>query len=535
MPMTVDKRHQFDREEFYGDFAIALGYRQNFDRYRLSTYFFNKNGKLSIGANDTTGVDVRASDLGLSTTFSGCASLCPKYSDFVADFDLYTAWDEFVQGLWTELRVPLIYSRWNSNICSTTSSAGGDYYALADGTTSYVVSTDEDKVAVAYTNAASALVGCSTFGDAPALHAGKFTGSCCGSSCCTNSATGLGGIRLSLGYDFLRREKGYLGLALDVAFPAWNKPCKCNNCCDLYMFEPKVGSQHMWKIGGVLSGKYLLWDRNEDRRLDFVFDGRVYGAFGGSTTRLLGLNLGGCRYFNHYLLLKKYTISGDEATYAGLERAANLLKKQVKSKALVEAEVTAMLNYRHGGFVAALGYNFFGRGAECLCQCCCSSSCGSCCGSSCNSSCGSTCGTSCSSCSTCDSSTYYVIKGDLPVYDGDVDHDGGFYTKAGSNVRTLGDAITGDDVDATHVQDNAINFGTSSCSTGCSTGCSGDVDLCSAAHPTYISNTIFLNLGYNWEDVDWKPYLGVIGDIELGSNNTALRLWGIFVKGGICF
>jgi len=40
---TFDKRHKFG-DEFYGDFAITLGYQQNFNRYRLSSYFFNKNG-----------------------------------------------------------------------------------------------------------------------------------------------------------------------------------------------------------------------------------------------------------------------------------------------------------------------------------------------------------------------------------------------------------------------------------------------------------------------------------------------------------
>ncbi|MHA1289984.1 MAG: hypothetical protein ACTSPB_21595, partial [Candidatus Thorarchaeota archaeon] len=64
MSLTENKRHQFG-DEFYGDFSIILGYQQNFNRYRLSSYFFNKNGLMSVGANAAGGttamVDVRAS------------------------------------------------------------------------------------------------------------------------------------------------------------------------------------------------------------------------------------------------------------------------------------------------------------------------------------------------------------------------------------------------------------------------------------------------------------------------------------------
>jgi len=78
---------------------------------------------------------------------------------------------------------------------------------------------------------------------------------------CRRTANGLGGIRLEIGYDFLRRERGSMGLALDVEFPAANKPAKNNCACDLYTFDPKVGSQHAWKVGGVLRAQYMLWDR----------------------------------------------------------------------------------------------------------------------------------------------------------------------------------------------------------------------------------------------------------------------------------
>lgn len=516
MSLTADKRHQFGREEFYGDFAVTLGWQQNFSRYKLSSYFLNSNGKLVVGHNSTadeafTDVNIRADDLGLSSTFSGCAWLCPKYADFIADFDLYMGWDEFVKGLWTELRVPFVHSRWNAGLGTTVTSEGGTTYPNA-----FYVSKEsaEDVVFTGSCALKDALLGNVGFGDAPRLCAGKM-------QCCTRKENGLGGIRLALGWDFLRRERGSLGLAVDVAFPAWNKPCK-NNCCDLYVFDAKVGSQHSWKVGGVLRGQYMLWDKDEhDQRIDFYLDGRVHGGFSGKTTRLLGLNANGNSCFNHYLLLKKFSLNGDTPVYEGLERAANLLKMQVKANSSVEAQITAMLQYKRGGFVGALGYNFFGRNAEKVCPCCCTSSC---CSTSC---CGSSCGSSCGSCCS-DTTYYYVIKGVASVGEGDAADTGHFYSKTDSDVRSTGTALA---ATKENLETAAFNF----CSTGSCGSCCNDVNYCVASHPKYISNTIFGNLGYNWEDVDWKPYLGIIGKVDIGSSNTALRLWGVYVKGGICF
>ncbi|HBR70173.1 TPA: hypothetical protein DIC20_00130 [Candidatus Dependentiae bacterium] len=510
MALTADKRHQFDREEFYGDFAITLGWQQNFSRYRLSSYFLTKCGSVTVGANAANGAaavsDIRASDLGLSTTFTGCAWLCPKYQDFIADFDLYLGWDEFIQGFWTELRVPFVHTRWNAGLGTKATAAGGDYYSFTvDGASEeqFAVADTAGPVAVVYTGScalSSALLGNSSFGDAPRLAAGKMVN-------CRRTANGLGGVRLEIGYDFLRRERGSMGLALDVQFPAANKPAKNNCCCDLYIFDPKVGSQHSWKIGGILRAQYMLWDREESERIDFYFDGRVAGGFSGQSTRLLGLQANGCTLFNQYLLLKKYSVSGTTATYAGLERAANKLTARVKANSSVEAQVTLMFQYKNGGFVGALGYNFYGRNEEKLCLCC-----------------------------LCNSDDYYyVIKGDRPVRLEVGQTDGGFYGPADSDINQTGTLYgEGEDwsaIPSAAVTEHAITF--SNCSTS-SCG-NGSISLCPATHPRYISNTIFGDLGYNWSDVDWKPYLGVLAKVDFGSSNTALRLWGVYLKGGICF
>jgi hypothetical protein len=512
MQLTAEKRHQFDREEFYGDFAVTLGWQQNFSPYRLSSYFFKNCGSITVGSNTDVSVnttatpiaDIRASDLGLSSTFTGSAWLCPKYQDFIADFDLYLAWDEFVKGLWTELRVPFVHTRWNAGLGTSVTNAGGEYYASqsSDHVDQYQYMVESDlgtAVEVVYTGAcalSSAFLGNSAFGEAPALTAGKIIN-------CRRTANGLGGIRLALGYDFLRRERGSMGLAVDVIFPAANQLAKNNCCCNLFIFDPSIGAQHSWKVGGVLRGQYMLWDKGEDERIDLYLDGRVYGGFSGQTTRLLGLTAGGTSAFNHYLLLEKYSVSANVATYESLERAANLLKARVKANSSVEAQATAMFQYKNGGFTGALGYNFYGRNAEKVCLCC--------------------------LCSSDPSNYYYVIKGGNPIASDDGVYHGGFYSPDTSNIAKTGEIVTGSEdpwgeLAADTVTGAAISFTTS-----------GNLNLCTATHPKYISNTIFGHLAHTWEDVDWKPYIGVLGKVDIGSSNTALRLWGVYLKGGICF
>lgn len=396
MSLTADKRHQYGREELYGNCAVTVGWQQNWEHYRLSSYFFNRSGAMTVGANSTNAepyedINVRASDLGLSTTFSGRAWLCPHYADFIADFDLYLGWDKLIQGLWTELRIPCVYTRWNAGLGSKPYAAGSTNYCTPDGTdcvffNNRTVAGNDDIVVYrgdcALTNA---LKGDCGFDDAPCLSAGKI-------DTCTHTAYGLGGIYVTLGYDFLRRERGSCGLAVDVAFPAWNKPGTCNNT--LYLFEANIGTQHCWKVGGVARGQCLLWAHDEnEQRIDLYVDARASGAFAGKTTRLIGLQAGGTTLFNQYLLEKKYSITGDAINYEGLERAANLLKQQVSVRT-TQAQITAMVQYQRGGLIGAAGYNFFGRSAEKLCPC-----------------------------NTCTDNYYYVIKGPASVGP-DEDHDG---------------------------------------------------------------------------------------------------------------
>jgi hypothetical protein len=506
MQMTADKRHQVGREEFYGDLAITLGWNQNCKRDKLASYFLNQNGIINVGKGlgNNTDVDIRASDIGLATDYEGTATVQPKYQNFIADFDLYIGCDEFAPGLWLEFRFPFVHTRWNAGLNYEDKKGGDTQYTAEkqnvdpsdppkfDKHTYAITKTTPDPVNVQYKNLAEALLGDKTFGDAPSLTGGKIDN-------CVRTENGLGGIHLSIGYDFLRRERGNLGLAFNVEFPVANKPSK-NTCgSDDYLFAPKIGSQNAWKVGGALRGQTILWTRDEHARLDVHLDARVHGLLRGETTRLAGVRAREHTLFNHYLLLKKYhVLNNDTIEYKGLERAGRLAR--VRTKTHAEGQATLMLQYSSNGAVCALGYNFFGRSKEKL--------------------------TLCRWCSKVDAHYYRVIKGDAPILyvTNEVldTQDGGFYSKHDTDIKTTGTWIEGNDVNIVDKLKHAALT-------------DADYDIRTAAHPHYMSHTIFAHIGYNWKDIDWHPFVGILGNIEFGTKNTALTMWGIYLKGGISF
>jgi hypothetical protein len=492
MAMTADKRHQFDRNDWYGDFAVTLGWQQNFKRNKLSSYFLNQKGSMVVGADNIAGVDVRASDLGLASDHEGTARLCPKYQDFIADFDLYVGWDKVLPGMWSEVRFPLVHTRWNARLNIANEKPGTETFYKAEQAdpgdeAKYAVADSDKPVEIVYKNLADALKGDKVFGDATKLGAGKI-------DACTRTETGLAGIHLTLGYDFLRRERGNMGLALHVGFPAANKPKKNTCACDSYLFKPKIGSQHAWKVGGVLRGQYMLWNRDEEKHFDIYVDGRVDAVFRGDTTRTIGFKAKKETLFNNYLLEKKFLIEGESASYKGLDRAA--LKARVRAQKLAEGQATIMFQYTTGNFNGSIGYNFFGRGKECL-----------------------------KLCNYCfDTNFTFVIKGTAPIKRiNDGTKEGGYYSKQDSDIKSTGTVID-QGADAVSVA-NLKN----------ATFTTNDLDLQIAAHPRYISHTIFAHLGYNWSNTNWQPYLGVLGKVEFGSKNTALNVWGVYLKGGVSF
>lgn len=549
-----DKINLYGKCEFYGVFDVALVYEQTSRNGRNSSYFAGQEGLLYIGpgqggkmpntlpagANEPGGpfqykqgaaigsapLSIRASDLGLAAPganqavtvatpgYSGTFCFQPKIQNFVANIDLWVGFDEFVQGLYGRIRIPINWTRWDIGLtarCESIDSTpiiAGYYTNNFDPVTGApgTLSTPIISGAVALSGQTNLPAGM------PKLLHGRI--------CDRNDDAGVADLPMDLGYNFVLTERGRMGISLHVVAPTGtrdnDKDCNNGSC----IFAPRYGFGR-WQVGGQFGTQYQFWNC-DDRYMTFYVEAMVSALCSSKQKRLLGLRANNTYAFNHYLLLKKYNSDG---TTIGLERAANLLYQEIKLGTSVNSDIAAWLQYRRGGLDVSVAYQFTGRSSERLANCAKNNYCDNCFVSV--------------PCATFgDSGSYYVIKGDTPVYlannDGtnyttppSVDHH--FYSKADSDIRVLGTISPNSTYPAidnnTFIANNAEAFAFTP----------EDVIANPALAPTAITNAVALYIGYNWCECDWQPFFGGGAQYEFGQENTSMSMWGIFAKGGVAF
>lgn len=463
---TAEKTHLFGKEDCYGVASVALEYSQTFNNDDLGKFFSpNCSNCIYFGQEGTLGVDVNALDFGLSPTFKGSITLNPTIKNFVIDLDFFFGLDEFMCGLWARVNAPLTYTRWEMCLNERASEVGGDTY---DTNVSNLVTTDRTKNSVVYRKISNAWCGDKPFGDAPALRAGKL--------CCTKDDDfNVAGLRFDIGYDLWRRECGYFGVAATVNAGLGSRPTAEK------LFQPVVGAQHAWQLGGNVSGAYRLWRGNENTSLTAYTDTTITHLFRARQKRLFGLKNNGA--WSHYLLLKKFREdTPGTPVYDRLERAANILCHDVKVKTDVMIDSSAMLAYRSCSFGAGLGFGIWYRSAEKIED----------------------------ACGINIQERTYGVKGDALAGDTNVD------PKA-----TIKDYGTDPLVD---VATDATGFLTNE-----------DFDPCTGLHPSALSGKLFGYMEYSWEDCEWAPYVLAGSEIEFGRGNTAVSQWGLILKAGVTY
>lgn len=486
---STEKLHLFGEEEFYGVASLALQYQQTTGNSNIAQWFsFAKgnssnngasNGQMSYGIESDGTNDISALNFGV--TSSGIVSFCPKIQNFVADIDLFFGWDEFVCGLWSRFSIPINWTRWNLGLHDTNNGGGLPNYPGANSIS--VALNSSAAVPVAYTNMKDAWNGDKTFGDVPVLKKGRINGS--------QDKVAVAGLKMELGYDFMRREKSHLALSLMVVAPTGNKPEAT------FLFDAISGSSKSWEIGGDINGHWNFWEKQEcNQSLGLHFDVALMGQLKASQTRLFGLNSGGvnstatpaansCTNLNagsSWLLLKKFTGGATPTSVVGLERAANILALESKIGAGFETNGAILVKYIRNHFSFDLGYELYYRNAETL-----------------------------TSRNAIAAQTYAVYGVSTTSNSTDV------HSQSTSSIGSVG----ANDTTFTYLADS-------------------DVCNCSALQPSTFSNKVFGFAEYSWDNCDWEPTLGLgasyeIGADKQGAENVALNQWSVLAKGSISF
>src|SRR3990167_9014824 len=202
-----EKIHRFGNECFYGVGTIAVEYQQTFSNSsgtnnsnsRNLGLWFSPVGNTTIryGVNTTAVADPVANPsadfdinaLNWGYTGSGTIQFCPRKSDIIFDLNLYLGLDELFCGMWLRFDVPVARTKFNIGLIDKPSGTASSVLPsnLYGATTTPV-----------YTTFASALLGDEKVGDLPALKYAKICGA--------KEDTSLANLRLTLGYDWFRRE-----------------------------------------------------------------------------------------------------------------------------------------------------------------------------------------------------------------------------------------------------------------------------------------------------------------------------------------
>jgi hypothetical protein len=456
--------------------AALVAYSQNFKRHELGEFFSPHAGSNSftVGPDNTAGVDVRNTDLGLSPTFEGTLTLNPRIQNIIFEPSFYAGFDRWVEGLWAWFKLPVVNSRWALDCQECITDTGGASFAPGQ------MSLDGSAAPVTIHSITDAFSGQFTFGDKKVgLQAGRVL-------CCENNTTGLADLPLHLGYDFIREQGGTVGAYLRAVFPTGQE----KNLRSI--FNPQVGYGR-WQIGAGLMGRFKLYDNDNDTTLNAYLDFYTTHIFSKRECRVFDLKANGC--FSRYLLLKEFDNEG--VLTGNLFNVADIFTVGVKSQFNWSLETLALLQLKHKAWAFDLGYNLWARDCETfnckgLTQLC----------NPCN---------ELSHC--CDdevslNGNQYGIKGNTYANDPDT-----------ASLSTIAVAAT---PDVTQVFITELNF-------------ADMLDFNQGKAPRALTHKVFGQANYNFEDRNYPLFVGIGGEAEFSHGNKALHQWSVWAKAGIAY
>lgn len=464
-----DKIHVYGSRDFYGVASLALEYQQAFHNLSGIGKWYTSNGlsNMTYGLIDDTTLngDFDINSFNFGVTGSGEISFCPSKKDFIVDLNFYLGLDRWLCGSWLQVDIPLAWTSWDLGLKETLFAQGGSSIGGYD---------------VPFANSDTPMTGAlfggtaSGFADIQPLNKGRIK--------CRQSDVNLAGLRIDIGYDWIRRPNWHISSSWDFILPLGTKPSAT------YLFQPLVGDSQRAQFGGAWNAMYQWFNCDDTRVISLCFDGTLNTVLARKMERLMGLKIRNAtlqeQAWSQYLLLKKFTKSGSTFTRdLVVERAANLLAGNVEVRADVLIDASLMLQYDRECWFGAIGYNLWYRSEEKIDRSC------------------------------------------ISIPD---------YTYAEMGIQYGDENLNLIDPNATI---NFVNYNTGdgiepSNNTFIS---NRNIDYSRALMPSVFSNKLFGCVGYNWKECCTEPFVLVAGEIEFAQDNRTFSQWGIILKGGITY
>lgn len=514
--------NKFDTGCLYGAFAITPEYTDSFHPEKLAQYFFGTN-KLTFSGSASTlrgSDDILADYFGLPTDFKSTVVFTPTVSNFIVDLHWYIGFDGWIPGSYMRIHAPLVYARWNMDLCENIQEKGSNPYIAG-----YMASGEVARTAM-YASVKQSLHGDKTVGDREPIQYGIVCGA--------QTRTRFSDIQIIAGYNPVCAEKHHFGLNARLSLPTGNRSRA------EYFFEPMVGNGGHWEAGVGFTGHGIFWESEAgDKSFGLYADFNLTHLFDATERR--SLDLDGSGTFSRYMLLadmgnpvveglelnvNTVLVPAEQQYHARLVPAINVTTLDVDVNVAVQADLTVKLAYCYKNCSIDLGYELWARTAEKM------------------------------SCRQAFPNNRFAIKGDAQMYGFEEPADTVYFvalnaTESDATIyagQGAGNAnFTNDNVDnaqqasfrseplyvdvndpETRVHGSAQAILLKNC----------DLDDLSCLSPSAITQKFFVHLSYGWpaEKSTVAPFLGAGASVEVDSSDkktrSALSQWAVWVKAG---
>jgi len=474
------RTHLFDNDKIYGSFNAHMEYNSSFNASRLGEYLSPiASNTFRVGdANDAAGVtnnvNVWNAYFLLDEAYTADISFKPKSSTFTSNLNLFVGLDEWVEGLWLDFNLPIVHNKRHVKMTETVVTAAANTVYAAN-----LFLVGAATATVPYTSFVDSMVGDKTSSNgvlANNMNFGKINGS--------RSTTKVGNFTAVLGYDVMNKENMHLGVGL-LGLVNGNGKSDA-----VYMFEPSVGTGGRHGLGGRVNGHVRMYEK-DDMEFNLYLNADVVHLFDATVKRTYDMTTKHGAW-SRYILFKDWTVAGFGVApdLNTMVHGGNFSTLQAKVGMDVMYNVDLVLGYTNGSLGVNVGYGLFGHSKE-------------------------------EHKSWVDDIASGKKYGALAIAVADLTA-GAVTTSLSTNVKIDGGA--GNGVIATAAVAAATNIISRA-----------DFDTNSAMNPSAMVHRVHGDVNYRWEDNEWAPHVGAGAGAEFGSNNAALRQWGVHAHFGICF
>lgn len=358
----------FDMDKAYGSFSLTTEYSRSFRPQDINKSLFNSCNDchtIVVSGSETTGRgahDWLADYFYLPTDYRSTLQFKPVIDNVIVDLNFYFGLDEWVNGLFFRLHLPIVYTRWDLDFCESTSLNGSNAYEAGYFAPAAIPRADllSNFAAFAAGKTPNGVLGTTM----NPLRYAKFDG-------CRHTQTRLAELQAVLGYNFINNEDYHLGIGLRFSAPTGNRPH-----AEL-LFEPIAGNGRHWELGAHITSHAMMWRScDEESSLGFYLDANITHLFNATQIRTFDLKN---KPLSRYMLAEKLgtpvtSLAGGATSAAAVVPSAqfqneftpvaNLSTFKVDVKANIQTDIVAQLTFAVGGFNWDLGYDFWYRSCE---------------------------------------------------------------------------------------------------------------------------------------------------------------------------